>query len=233
MTVRPAIHLLLGALALLAEAAMAGEGVIHGPVRANCLGPAVVWAELRRSACDTLITSQTLDDEERAQAHHNRGDARFTMGDLNAAAEDYTRAIELDPHHAEALHHRCWVRALLARQLAEALADCNEALGLRPASARILSARAFVFLRLARYPEAVADYDLALGAEPDDADDLYARGVAKQRAGYSEDGAADMRAALAADPAAASNFDRLERFSQQSIGQRFIEVWRSLLRAIY
>jgi tetratricopeptide (TPR) repeat protein len=211
----------------------AAEGAVSARDRVHCLGDTTVWAELRRSACDRLLATPTLEDAERARAHHNRGDAKLTLGDLEGAVEDYTRTLDLDSNHAEALHHRCWVRALLGRELAQALADCNEAARLRPGDAKIVSARALTLLKMKRFQDAIAGYDDALKLEPDDADRLYARGIAKQRAGHREDAASDIAAAQAIDPDVAVNFERIEKVSDKSFGERLIEIWRAILKEIY
>ena len=47
-------------------------------------------------------------------------------------------------------------------RLQEALADCNEALKLKPDYINALDSRGFVQLRMGKYDEAIADYDAAL-----------------------------------------------------------------------
>ena len=61
--------------------------------------------------------------------------------------------------------------------LDRALADCNQALKLRPNDATILDSRAFTYLKMGRYKEALRDYDAALTIAPRAADSLFGRGV--------------------------------------------------------
>jgi tetratricopeptide (TPR) repeat protein len=81
--------------------------------------------------------------------------------------------------------------------LVDALADCNEALRLRPSSAEALDSRGLVHLKLNRAAEAVTDYDAALRVDSRRAHSLYGRGLAKQKTGDAAGGVADINAAQA------------------------------------
>jgi tetratricopeptide (TPR) repeat protein len=73
------------------------------------------------------------------------------------AIEDFDQAIRLDPEQSLALSNRCWSKALGGAQLLPALADCNEALMLKPRHAATIANRAFVYLRLGDLNRALAD----------------------------------------------------------------------------
>ena len=62
-----------------------------------------------------------------------------------------------------------------------ALADCNEALRLKPDFVNALDSRAFVHLKSGRYDDAIIDYDAARRIDPAKVASLYGRGMAKRR----------------------------------------------------
>lgn len=137
---------------------------------------------------------------------HGRGKVREAGGDAAAALPDYDAAVAARPDNASYRNSACWARASLGRELDHALADCNEALRLRPRSPAYLDSRALVHLRAARFAQAEADYDAALAAAGGEFPHArYGRGIARLRQGKPE-GRADIEAATAADPALAGRF---------------------------
>jgi tetratricopeptide (TPR) repeat protein/predicted aspartyl protease len=114
-----------------------------------------------------------------------------------------------DVQLASALNGRCWDRAMLGQDLAEALVDCNKAvrLSVKGANAGILDSRGFVQLRLGDYDKAIADYDAALRLRPDNAWSLYGRGVAKIRKNTRDAGEADIANAVKIAPKIAEQFE--------------------------
>jgi tetratricopeptide (TPR) repeat protein len=146
-------------------------------------------------------------DPQNAAAYRNRGLGYDNKGDRERAIADFDQAIRIDPKLADAYSGRCWVRAVVGRDLAGALADCNESLRLRPDEADVLNSRGLVQLKLGAFDRAVADYGAAIAKNAKDADSphgrivaadsLYGRGVAKLRSGDRAGGEADMAAAKA------------------------------------
>jgi tetratricopeptide (TPR) repeat protein/predicted aspartyl protease len=137
-------------------------------------------------------------------------DAHMALADLYARAEapdlaigQYTLWLDSHPEdvgRAKALNGRCWARAILGRDLAKALGDCDAALRSRGRAANILDSRGLVYLRLGRLDKAIADYDGALAINPKIAWSLYGRGIAKLRLGKTTEGGADIAAATALAP---------------------------------
>jgi tetratricopeptide (TPR) repeat protein len=105
-----------------------------------------------------------------------------------------------DGQLSSALNERCWARALLGRDLDKALADCNAALRLTPASAQILDSRGLVRLRLGDLNRSITDYDAALKLQPKSSWSLYGRGITKMRKGMITEGQADIAAATSLQP---------------------------------
>lgn len=108
----------------------------------------------------------------------------------------------LDAELARAKNGRCWVRALLGKDLDKALEDCNDALRMIK-SAEFLDGRALVLLRLGEYDKSMADYDASLRLKPSNAWSLYARGVDRLRKGMAVEGQSDIAAAIAIRPSIA------------------------------
>jgi tetratricopeptide (TPR) repeat protein len=164
-------------------------------------------------ACTTLITlygDATANRARLAIAYLARGTAHMRSRDRARAEPDYREAIRLNSipidngeKEVPAYNDRCWTRAIAMIDLDAALADCNEALRLRPDFVPALDSRAFVHMRSGRYQDALADYDAAIMGSPQDSWSLYGRGIAKMRVGDSAGGQADIEASKAVQDVAA------------------------------
>ncbi len=137
-------------------------------------------------------------------AYLARGTAYARSGDRARAETDYREAVRLasipldsGQLDVQVYNDRCWARAVAMIDVDAALADCNEALKLKPDYAPALDSRAFIHLRSGRFREAIADYDAALAASPNDHYSLYGRGIAKLRSGDTQGGEADIAASKA------------------------------------
>jgi tetratricopeptide (TPR) repeat protein len=100
-----------------------------------------------------------------------------------------------DERLAFALTDRCRARALLNREIDQALADCERALKLRPSTAEIIESRGMVRYRMGQYDQAIADFGAALKLQPQLAWALYGRGLAELKTGKTAEGQADLKAA--------------------------------------
>ena len=138
-------------------------------------------------------------DPKDARAYINRGVSYREKGDAERAIADFSEAIQLDPKEPLSHANRCWARAVVGRELAQALADCDEALRLKPGETSTLALRGLVRLRLDRVDDALADFDAALKINPAMPVALYGRGMARLKAGDSAAGDADIAAAKKAE----------------------------------
>ena len=199
----------------------------------NCEGGAGIWSELRVSGCSQVIKSGEASGSDLARAYYNRGNAYLAKGDYHLAIADYNKALEANGADADALSERCWARAVVGAELDAALADCNEALRIKPNDGESLGARGFTYIRLELYRTAILDYDAALAVKADNAQHLFARGTAKLRAGDEEGGNADITAAKAIDPKIEATFARYDQAGETSFWAATIEYWRGVMQWIY
>ncbi|EJW10636.1 hypothetical protein A33M_4323 [Rhodovulum sp. PH10] len=160
---------------------------------------------VERDAAILALDAQIAKNPSDGNIYYRRGQAWAERGRFGLAAEDFGRAIRLDPRDAEAYNNRCFTRAVLD-QLDDAVADCDEALRLRPDYVDALDSRGLAHLKLGRYDAAIADYDKAIGLNPRLATAYYGRGKAKLQKGDKRGGNADIRNARAIAPTVPSEF---------------------------
>lgn len=155
---------------------------------------------------DRLRTDVAMLDRQLApQADMRRvlGEIEVRLGDLAAAIAQYDRWLEAHANDVDihqVLQQRCWARALLGRELDQALADCDRAVAGRPKEAAFVGSRGVVHLRRGEWREAVVDFDAALDADPQLAWSRLGRGIARLRLGDRDAGRADIAAARALRP---------------------------------
>lgn len=109
------------------------------------------------------------------------------------------RAIKLDPD-ARALGQRCWLRAILNRDLEPALADCDRALALKHEPGNTLNSRGLVHFRLGRFERSVADYNGSEAQSPQMASTYYVRGLARRQLGEVAKAEADIARGIELEP---------------------------------
>lgn len=132
------------------------------------------------------------EDILRADAHHFYAlHLLATIAALRGQHEDCvrlaSRALQVDPKHAEALSNRgAALRAL--RRYDEALADYDRALAIAPRSATTLNNRGVTLAALGRHREALECYERALAVDPDYARARYNRGVSRLMLGDFRNG---------------------------------------------
>jgi serine/threonine-protein kinase len=94
-----------------------------------------------------------------------RGLARMKLGRYPEAVEDYTRALEREPH-ADLYQHRGWAH-FFADAWKLAVRDFDRAITLNPEQGDAYTGRGLALVMLGRYREAVADAEEALRRKPD------------------------------------------------------------------
>jgi tetratricopeptide (TPR) repeat protein len=117
-------------------------------------------------ACTAIADEKRLPAGMRSMALLKRGFGNFALDKLDAAAADFSAAVELDPKNNYA-HHELGLTRARKGDLDGALVALNEAVRLAPDSAASRYSRANVLAALGRMDEAIADYTaaIALGAD--------------------------------------------------------------------
>ncbi|WP_404712726.1 aspartyl protease family protein [Sphingomonas sp. MMS24-J13] len=156
-------------------------------------------------------TTGMADLRAAARAAPDGGNVHMALAELYVRADAYEQAISQygqwlvkhgpqDSRYSQALNGRCWARAMLGRELDQALIDCNTAVRAAPDAAGYRDTRGLLRLRMGDLDRAIADYDAALAMQPNIAWSLYGRGIARHRKHLQAQGDADIAAALAIDP---------------------------------
>jgi Tfp pilus assembly protein PilF len=145
-------------------------------------------------------------DPTYAAAYYDRGLAYEALGGFENALPSYDEVIRLEPTDADAFTRRCFARTVLAKQLADALSDCDESLRLRPKDEPTLRIRSFTYLKLNQAEHAIADAEAALALDSSDPDALLLRGIARRRTGQSASADADVSAAKRINRAVQSQY---------------------------
>jgi tetratricopeptide (TPR) repeat protein len=140
------------------------------------------------------LRSHSPDPEGRGRVLQPRLHVRPAKATMNAPSSTSAPAWRWTPRIPACGGQRCWSRAVIGKQLQEAVEDCNKAQSLAPKIPQILGYRGFINLKLGQFDKALADYDaaFALTTAPDNAEWLYGRGVAKVRTGDARGGNTDI-----------------------------------------
>lgn len=144
----------------------------------------------------------------KAEGHLGLGKALQDKGDYDRAIISYSKAIELQPNNDDAYNSRCWTRAVANRDLPLGLADCDNAIRLKPGDANNYDSRGFIFMMLNRLDDAIADYNSALRIDPRLAESLYGRGIAKRRKGDEAGASEDLALAASIKSSIAEEYSR-------------------------
>jgi tetratricopeptide (TPR) repeat protein len=147
-------------------------------------------------------------DPADAFVFYNRGLTYSRKGDHAQAIADFTRGIALSPGSSQLWGQRCWSRAVIGKELKEAVEDCDKAAAISPKIPQIFAYRGFAYVKLGQFDQALADYDaaFALTRSTDHADWLYVRGMAKLKKGDTAGGNADIAAAKAGKAGIAEDY---------------------------
>ncbi|MFM7161784.1 MAG: tetratricopeptide repeat protein, partial [Planctomycetaceae bacterium] len=142
---------------------------------------------------------------------------RKRLGQIAAAVEDATRAIELDPEWALARYERGEGHRLLG-QWERALDDATLAVCLNPERSRFWRARGNVWLESGHPERAVSDYSQALRREEAVAGTWVARGHAHSQLGRVREAMEDFATALRLEPGLAAAHNGRGLLLLQTVG---------------
>jgi hypothetical protein len=142
-----------------------------------------------RSLCDAILRNEP----RHFYALHLAAAIAARRGEWEACIRLASRALEVQPRHAEVLANRGTALRMLNRH-DEALADYESALAASPRSPEVLNNRGVALAALNRHGEAIESYSLALELKPDYHRARYNRALSRLVLGDLERGWADHEA---------------------------------------
>lgn len=151
------------------------------------------------------LGSGDLDAEDKAVTLKLRGAAHHALGEVRAALDDYSQAVALFPHYAEAYVNRAAAWFDLG-DLDAALADLDQAIRLKPQAEPAYFNRARVREAMGDVAGAVRDYNASLILAPDSPPALVARARLYTLLNAPDLALADYDRAAALAPSAAEPF---------------------------
>lgn len=126
------------------------------------------------------LTETIAEDSTMLYAYLERAQQRFGGGNYRGAADDYTRALALDPRDAEIWLGRGLAREKL-RDFQGAFSDYTKAIDIREDFFKAWINRGNVLFKLERYGDAIEDFNVALIYRTNYAPAVYNRAMAKIR----------------------------------------------------
>lgn len=151
---------------------------VTAPAREACARAGAAPAE-RLEACEALLVSGVLAQDERAEVLVVRGEIRRAQNDPTGALEDFNAALLIDRNLGSAQLGKASV-LLRSGQLdaAAALVDSALASGVQPGRAHLL--RGELYVRQGDAAAALAEFDAAVALDSFNAAAFAQRGLAKQ-----------------------------------------------------
>ena len=108
----------------------------------------------------TVMLEYDLDDSQRAEVLSKRGIVSDSIGDLEAAIEDYAAAAELESTNPAIQYSLCWDYAL-TNQPETGLPFCEEAVKITPRP-YFIDGRAITYAMLGRFDDALQDLEIVI-----------------------------------------------------------------------
>ena len=105
-----------------------------------------------------------------------RGIAKYNLGDLRGARQDFDRSVRINPVFTSGYHYRAITETRFG-QYDEALQDLERAISLRPGFNPLYFARGVTYFLSQQFEPAVADFDKYIRKEPKDPSAYLNRGA--------------------------------------------------------
>lgn len=147
----------------------------------------------------SALSESDLPAHLRPVAYLARGRQYAGSRQYDAAAADFTSAIQLKPDYVEAYISRCNAKAD-QKHWPEAIADCTAAVDLQPSNWRLRHNRADIYMRAKRFDEAIAEFSAIVADRPNAIELRLERAYAFRIAGRFEEALTDAKASEDADP---------------------------------
>ncbi len=169
-------HLVRFATALVLIAGLAVTLPLRAEVATDCLSED--W-ERRILGCTAIIDSPGASPEQKAIAYATRALALSLKGRFEAAIDDYSAAIKIEPNFAVALNNRAWAYHKWGRG-AQGLRDVEKSLQLNPMSEHTWDTRAHIRQSMGNHAAAFSDYEQAANLGGERMVKLYQCGLSAQ-----------------------------------------------------
>lgn len=145
------------------------------------------------------LANTEIQKQPTALAFESRAAVLHKQGKLDAAVQDFTRAIELDPRSPRLLNNRGFLQ-FSRQQFDAALVDFDAAISLDPHYANAFNNRGLLHIAQGQHRQAVLDLNQAIQANPEYVDAYNNRGFALMQLGKWDRALADFNQALKRDP---------------------------------
>ncbi len=159
-----------------------------------------------RTAADNFASAARFDPDAQDGRIASAYEAEKRYAEASAYWDRAAADATSDAAKINALNAGCWTLAEAGVQLDHALADCDEALRLRPGAANVLDSRGLVEIRMHAFARAVDDYSAALTKRPNLPTSLFGRGMAEARLGDKAKSDADLARAQQLDQMVETTF---------------------------
>ena len=150
------------------------------------------FEEFDKALADYDVAVQLLPG---ASSLTDRGCVHMLAGNLNAAIEDFGRAIASDPKSALAYSNRAAAHSKMGK-VERALEDYGRAIENDPKYPNSYSNRAFAYYKLGEYEKGIADCNAALKLRPNHSPTYSNRGLCRAALGDTKGARADFTRAL-------------------------------------
>jgi tetratricopeptide (TPR) repeat protein len=143
--------------------------------------------------CSIAVFGQT------AAEYNQTGNAKYNLGQYEAAILDYDKAIQIDPNYKIAYSNRGLAKNNLG-QYEAAILDFDKAIQIDPNFKNAYNNRGFAKNNLGQYEAAILDFDKAIQIDPNFKNAYNNRGFAKKNLGQYEAAILDYDKAIQIDP---------------------------------
>ncbi|MCB9184579.1 MAG: tetratricopeptide repeat protein [Flavobacteriales bacterium] len=117
-----------------------------------------------------------------AEEFYKGGEKAYRAGDYETAIELFTRAVDTDMRHANALLQRGFCYSL-RKEYEKAIGDFTAVIELKPDHVWAYTSRGSAYAKLGRHTEAIADFDQVLALDARNAEALNNRGWSRKAQG--------------------------------------------------
>lgn len=128
------------------------------------------------AAC--LLYFNSLPGQE-AESQYKKGEHKFLSGNYEEATEDFSKTLEIDSNHLNALSKRAFCYSFNGRY-EEAIADFDKVIRLKPDYMQGYLSRGSAKNKLQKYSQAMVDFNKVLSMDPKNTEALNNRGWAKK-----------------------------------------------------